>query len=73
MIQVFRVLQALEFALEGAQKFLSDKGQLYEENLILHWNFAKGTTAKAKGTTAIAVGAVNKWRPRFALYFFSDY
>ncbi len=37
--------QALNSALEGA---------LYEENVNLYWNFAKGTTAKAQGTTAIA-------------------
>ena len=27
------------------------KGALYEENVSLRWNFAKGTAAKAQGTT----------------------
>ena len=37
----------------------SGKGHFYdEENLSLYWNLAKGTTAKAPGTMAIAVGAV---------------
>ena len=39
--------------------FLSSKTQtLYEENVKLCWNFAKGTTAKAQGIMAIAVGAL---------------
>ena len=44
-----------EKGLERAQLFPSDKG--LEENL--YQNFSKGTTAKAEGTTAIAVGAVS--------------
>ena len=31
---------------------------LQEENTTLCWSFAKGTTAKAHGTTAIAVDSV---------------
>ncbi len=50
--------QALNFALEGARQFSTGKGHFYEENVNLYWNLAKCTTAKAKGTTAIAVGAV---------------
>ena len=46
----------LEFHLEGAQQFSSGKGLFNEDNLSLYWNFAKGTTAKALGITAIAVG-----------------
>ncbi len=48
--------QALNFALEGARQFSYCKGHSYEENVNLYWNFAKGTTAKAQGTTAVAVG-----------------
>ncbi len=39
--------------LEGAQQFSS--GQGHSMRKILIWNFAKGTTAKAQGTSAIAV------------------
>ena len=37
-------------------------GHIYEENVNLCWNFAKGTTAKAQGTTALAVGSVDKFK-----------
>ncbi len=60
--------QALNFALERARQFSSGKqvrGQaLYEENVNLYLNFARGTTAKAQGTTAIAVGAVGYFEAR---------
>ena len=46
----------MNFALEGAQHFSYGKGNFLEENLF--WNFEKGTTAKAQGITAIAVGPV---------------
>ena len=45
-------------SLLGAQQFSSGEGQFYQENVNFYWNLAKGTTAKAQGTTAIAVGAV---------------
>ncbi len=48
-------IQALNFALEGAQQFSSGKGH----NVNFYWNLTEGTTAKAQGTTAIAVGAVD--------------
>ena len=48
---VYNIMQALNFALTGAHKFLAGKGHLYEENLNLYWNFAQGIPA-------IAVGAV---------------
>ena len=51
-------LQALNFDLEEAQQFLSGKGHFYEKIGNLYWNFTKGTTEKAKGTMAIAVGPV---------------
>ena len=44
--------------LEGAQQHFLRKGALCEDNLNLYLNFAKGTTAKAQGTMAIAVGVV---------------
>ena len=44
------LLQALNFALEGAQQFSPGKGHFYEENVNLYLNFAKGITAKAQGT-----------------------
>ena len=43
-------MQALNFALEGAQQFSPGKGHFYEENVNLYLNFAKGITAKAQGT-----------------------
>ena len=47
----------MNFVLEGAQKCSSGgKGHFYEENLV--WNFAKDTSAKAQGTTAITVGVM---------------
>ena len=51
----------LNFALEGAQ-FSSGNGHFYELNVKLYWNLAGGTTAKAQGTTAIAVGAVGYFK-----------
>ena len=64
--------QALNFTLEGAQQFYSDKGTStyiitslcttctvwMRKNVNLYWNFAKGTTAKAQGITAIDVCVV---------------
>ena len=47
-------LQALNVVFEGEEQFSSSKGQFYEDN----HNFAKGTTAKAQGTTTICVVAV---------------
>ena len=52
------IIQALNFALEGAQQLLSSKEHLYEDSLNLYCNFAKGTTAKAQGITVTAVGAM---------------
>ena len=37
----WKELLVLNFALEGEQQFPSCKGHNYEENVILHWNFAK--------------------------------
>ena len=34
------------------------KGHFYEESVNFYWNFVKGTTAKAQGIMAIAVGVV---------------
>ena len=48
----------LNYILKGAQQHFLRKGALYEDNLNLYCNFAKGTTAKAQGTAAIAVGAL---------------
>ena len=42
--------QALSVALEGSKQFLSGKRYFYEENVILYWNFANVTTAKAQCT-----------------------
>ena len=54
-------MQALNCVLEGAQEFSSGKGHCYEENVNLNWKFAKGTTAKAQGTTTITVGYFEAW------------
>ena len=40
------------------------KRHFFEENVNLCWDFAKGTTAKAQGTTAIDVGAVGQFKIR---------
>ena len=49
----------LEFhSRRGTAIFLWYGALLFEDNLNLFRNLAKGTTAKAKGTKAIAVGAV---------------
>ena len=51
-------LQALNFSLERAQKFCSGiRGHFYGEN-VCYWNLAEGTTAKAQGTKAIAMGTM---------------
>ena len=51
--------QALNFPLDGVEQFFSKKkGTSMRENVNLHWNFPKGTTAKAKGTMAIAVVSI---------------
>ena len=42
----------MNFVPEGAQQFSSGK----EQNVNLYLNIAKGTTAKAKGSTVTAVG-----------------
>ena len=47
--------QALNFDLEGALQFSFGKGHFYEKSVNLYLNFAKGTTERAQGTTAIAV------------------
>ena len=51
--------QPLNFALKEAWQFSSGKGYLYLKKVNLYWNFGKGTTANAQGTTAIAVGAMS--------------
>ena len=43
--------------------FWSGKGHFYGENVSLCSNLAEGTTAKALGTAAIAVGVVGYWFP----------
>ena len=60
-------------SLEGARQFSSWKGsgkfplvrctlwgKSNEERVIFCWNFARGTIAKAQGTTTIYVGAVGR-------------
>ncbi len=62
--------QALNFALEGAQQFFFPvRGHSCEEYVNLYWNFAKGTTTKAQGTTAIAVGAVGYFEACMYVYY----
>ena len=46
-----KLLQAFNFAHEGAQKFSSGKGHSFVKMFNLYFNFAKGTPA-------VAVGAV---------------
>ena len=50
--------QASDLTLKGAQQFPLGKGLFYEDIRNLYRNLAKGTTVKAQGTTAIAVGVV---------------
>ena len=50
----FVIFQALNFVLEEAKHFSSGKEHLCEENSIFYLKFAKGITAKAQCTTAIA-------------------
>ena len=50
--------QALNFALEGAIFLLRGKICTVSVFGTLYWNMAEGTTAKAQGTTAFAVGVM---------------
>ena len=50
--------QTLNFAPKGAEQFSFGKEPFYEESVNLYWNFAKGSTAKAQGTTGIVVNVV---------------
>ena len=50
--------QTLNFAPKGAEQFSFGKEPFYEESVNLYWNFAKGSTAKAQGTTGIVVSVV---------------
>lgn len=52
--------QALDFTLEGTQQFSFGTGHLYdyEENVNFHLSLTEGTTGKAEGTMAIALGTM---------------